>query len=72
MENIHCSCECDNVGIFPCVGAANVGQLSNKVALTLARHGVGTLMCTAGIGAHQQGIITSAHGCDRIIVIEGK
>ena len=28
-------------------------------------------MCTAGIGAHQKGITTSAHGCDRIIVIDG-
>ncbi len=27
MENIQCSCESDNVGIFACPGAANVGQL---------------------------------------------
>ena len=71
MENIQCSCESDNVGIFPCAGAANVGQLSNKAALYLSRHGAGTMMCTAGIGAHQQGITRSAQGCDRIIVIDG-
>jgi len=27
METIQCSCESGNVGIFSCVGAANVGQL---------------------------------------------
>jgi len=37
MENIQCSCESDNVGIFPCAGAANVGQLSNKAALYLSQ-----------------------------------
>lgn len=71
METIKCSCESDNVGIFPCAGAANVGQLSNRAALYLARHGAGTFMCTAGIGAHQQGITRSAEGCDRIIAIDG-
>jgi uncharacterized metal-binding protein len=71
MENIQCSCESDNVGIFPRTGAANVGQLSNKAALYLSKHGAGTMMCTAGIGAHQQGITRSAQGCDRIIVIDG-
>lgn len=71
METIQCSCESGNVGIFPCTGAANVGQLSNKAALYLSRHGAGTMMCTAGIGAHQQGITRSAQGCDRIIVIDG-
>jgi uncharacterized metal-binding protein len=71
MEPIQCSCESDSVGIFPCVGAANVGQLSNKAALYISRHGAGTVMCTAGIGAHQQGITKSAQGCDRIIAIDG-
>ncbi|HUV83482.1 MAG TPA: putative zinc-binding protein [archaeon] len=71
IETIECSCQSENVGIFPCGGAANVGQLSNKAALYLARHSVGTFMCTAGIGAHQQGITMSARGCDRIIVIDG-
>jgi len=28
-------------------------------------------MCTAGIGAHQQGITRSAQRCDRIVVIDG-
>lgn len=48
-----------------------MGQLSHKTALYLARHGMGTFMCSAGIGAHHQGITAFAQGCDRIIVIEG-
>jgi uncharacterized metal-binding protein len=70
-DRIKCSCESDNVGIFPCVGASNVGQISNKIAIELAKNGVGTMMCTVGVGGHVPGFIKSAEGCDRIIVIDG-
>ncbi|MDW7775935.1 MAG: putative zinc-binding protein [Methanosarcinales archaeon] len=71
MEKIQCSCEYDNVDIFPCAGAANAGPLSNKAALYLTGHGAGTMMCIAGIGAHQHGITRSAQGCYKIVVIDG-
>ena len=65
------SCASDNVGIFPCAGASNTGQISNMVGVELAKNGVGTMMCTVGIGGHRPGIVKSAEGCDRIIAIDG-
>ncbi len=70
-DKVKCSCESDNVGIFPCASASNTGQISNMVGVELAKNGVGTMMCTVGIGGHRPGIVKSAEGCDRIIAIDG-
>jgi len=70
-DKIKCSCESDNVGIFPCAGASNVGQLSNVIAVELHKAGVGNMMCTVGIGGRRSGLLKSAEGCERIIVIDG-
>ncbi len=70
-DKVKCSCESDNVGVFPCAGASNTGQISNKIGVELAKSGVGTMMCTVGIGGHRPGLIKSAEGCDRIIAIDG-
>lgn len=70
-EETKCSCGSANVAIFPCAGAANVGQLSNKIAIGLEEQGIGNLMCTAGIGARAPGLMKSAEASDRIITIDG-
>jgi uncharacterized metal-binding protein len=70
-EETKCACGSANVAIFPCVGAANVGQLSNKIAIELDKQGIGNLMCTAGIGARTPGIMKSAESSERIIAIDG-
>lgn len=70
-EEAKCSCGSANVAIFPCAGAANVGQLSNRVAIELEKQGIGNLMCTAGIGARAPGLMKSAEASDRIIAIDG-
>ncbi|MDQ1275954.1 MAG: hypothetical protein QG610_1529, partial [Euryarchaeota archaeon] len=56
---------------FPCAGAANVGQISNKIAIALEEQGIGNLMCTVGIGARAPGLMKSAEASDRIITIDG-
>lgn len=71
VEEAKCACNSANVAIFPCVGASNVGQLSNKIAVELEKKNIGTLMCTVGIGARAPGLIKSAEASDRIIVIDG-
>lgn len=71
VEEIKCSCGSDSVGIFPCAGASNVGQLSNAIAVELHKSGVGNMMCTVGIGGRRSGLLKSAEGCERIIVIDG-
>ena len=70
-EDVKCGCGAANVAIFPCVGASNVGQLSNKIAIELDKKGIGNLMCTVGIGARAPGLMKSAEASDRIIAIDG-
>jgi uncharacterized metal-binding protein len=70
-DETKCSCGSANVAIFPCAGAANVGQLSNRIAIELEKQGIGNLMCTVGIGARAPGLMKSAEASDRIIVIDG-
>jgi uncharacterized metal-binding protein len=70
-EETKCACGSANVAIFPCTGAANVGQLSNKIAIELDKQGIGNLMCTVGIGARAPGLMKSAEASDRIITIDG-
>jgi len=66
-----CACGSANVAIFPCAGAANIGQLSNRIAIELEKQGIVNLMCTAGIGARAPGLMKSAETSDRIITIDG-
>lgn len=70
-EEVKCACGSANVAIFPCVGASNVGQLSNKIAIELEKQNIGNLMCIAGIGARASGLMKSAEASDRIIAIDG-
>jgi uncharacterized metal-binding protein len=70
-EDAKCNCCGSNNAIFPCVGASNVGQLSNKIAIELDKRGIGNLMCTVGIGARASGLMKSAEASDRIIAIDG-
>ena len=70
-EESRCSCGSANVALFPCAGAANVGQLSNKIAIELEKQEIGNLMCTAGIGARAPGLMKSAEASDRILTIDG-
>ncbi|WP_406657680.1 putative zinc-binding protein [Methanolobus sp. ZRKC2] len=69
--NVKCSCGSDSVGIFPCAGDSNVGQLSNAVAVGLHKMGVGNMMCMVGIGGRRSGLLKSAEGCERVVVIDG-
>lgn len=57
--------------IFACSGASNVGQLSNGLAVLLAREGHGKMSCLAGVGAHLSGFVVSAKDCPRLVAIDG-
>ncbi|NOQ48880.1 MAG: zinc-binding protein, partial [Methanococcoides sp.] len=66
-----CECESEIVGIYPCSGSANVGIISNQLAIELTKARKGKMLCTAGIGAKISGQLKSAEGCDRVVVIDG-
>jgi len=57
--------------IFPCSGAADVGEISDKAARGLTAQGHGKMFCLAGIGGNINGIIQSAKEADQVIVIDG-
>lgn len=71
MSNASCSCSGNNIVFFTCSGAANVGQVANQAAVDLQQEGVGHMLCLAGIGSHNSGMIASGKGADRVIGIDG-
>lgn len=66
-----CICEGDVKLIFPCSGAADVGEISDRAARTLTAQGYGKMFCLAGIGGNISGMIASAKGADQVLVIDG-
>ncbi len=57
--------------IYACSGGANVAEASDLAARQLARDGVGSMFCLAGIGAGIQGMVQTARDADVNIVIDG-
>ena len=66
-------CECVSAPtlIFPCSGAADVGEISDRAARKLTREGVGKMFCLAGVGGHVNNILTSTQAAGKILVIDG-
>lgn len=54
--------------IMACCGAANVGQLSNRIAVELVKEGYGSAFCLAGVGAHRRGFVKSAVENDTLLI----
>ena len=67
------NCMCNQAGIliFPCSGASDVGELSDRVARKMAKCGQAKMFCLAGIGAHIPGMIESAKAAKKLIAIDG-
>jgi uncharacterized metal-binding protein len=57
--------------IFCCSGASNVGILSFRAAIRLAREGFGTFSCIAGIGSRNPPMIRNAKSAGERVVIDG-
>ena len=57
--------------IFPCSGAADVGEISDRAARKLTRDGAGKMFCLAGIGGHVDTILGAAGNAGKIVAIDG-
>ncbi len=57
--------------IFACSGAADVGEISDKVARQLSRNGVGKMFCLAGVGGKVEPIMNATKSASKIIAIDG-
>ena len=66
-----CCAEGSNRMIIWCAGAANVGQMTNQIAVELSKEGFGRLFCLAGIAAHRSGFVRSVKDSEDMLVLDG-
>jgi len=66
-----CSCPAGPTLIFACSGAADVGEIADRAARTLARDGAGKMFCLAGVGGRVSGIMASTEAASRVLAIDG-
>ena len=67
------SCQCNAAPkfIFPCSGAADVGEVSDRAARLLTKEGKGKMFCLAGIGGRVPDILAKVAAAQKILVIDG-
>jgi uncharacterized metal-binding protein len=70
-ESKGCACGDGVRVLFPCSGAADTGEISDRVARRLTRSGVGRMSCLAGIGGHVAFVLDKMPGVDEIWAIDG-
>ena len=66
-----CCSQGSNRMIIWCAGAANVGQMTNRIAVELSDEGYGRLFCLAGIAAHRGGFVRSVKDAEDMLVLDG-
>jgi len=57
--------------IFPCSGASDVGEITDRAARKLTRDGIGRMYCLAGIGGRVENIMASTKAASKILAIDG-
>ncbi|MHC4153245.1 MAG: putative zinc-binding protein [Planctomycetota bacterium] len=57
--------------IFACSGAADVGEISDRVARQLTADGLGKMFCLAGVGGKVEPIMKATNSASKIIAIDG-
>lgn len=57
--------------IFACSGAADVGEISDRVARKLTKDGAGKMFCLAGIGGRVEGILKKTRAASYILALDG-
>jgi uncharacterized metal-binding protein len=66
-----CSCQAAPKLVFPCSGASDVGDLSDRAARQVTLDLTGKMFCPAGIGGRVEGIMAKAKAAARALVIDG-
>ena len=64
-------CKTETKLIYSCSGAADVGEIADRVARKLRVDGAARMSCLAGIAAGLSGYVQSAKGADVNITIDG-
>ena len=75
MNNKDSSNQCQCTGapklIFPCSGAADVGEISDRAARRLTKEGKGKMFCLAGVGGRVPDLLAKVSSAQKILVIDG-
>jgi len=66
-----CACGTAPKLIFPCSGAADVGEVADRAARKLAKDGAGKMYCLAGVGGHVEDMILNVQAAGKILAIDG-
>lgn len=66
-----CQCAASPKLIFPCSGASDVGEISDRTARRLTREGKGKMYCLAGVGGRVPDILATVPLAQKILVIDG-
>lgn len=71
-----CGCSCnENSGpaalVYPCSGAADVGEISDRAGRLLNAENRCWMSCLAGIGGRVSGLMASAKAAPALIAIDG-
>lgn len=56
--------------IFSCSGAADVGEIADRVSRQLTKEKVGKMFCMVGIGAHVDKIIEVTKAAEEVLAID--
>lgn len=71
-----CSCSCNEesgpaVLVYPCSGAADVGEISDRAGRLLNTEDKVWMSCLAGIGGRVSGLMANAAAAPALIAIDG-
>jgi len=70
-EKSPCSHAGDARLVFPCSGAADVGEIADRAARMITRDGVGRMCCLGGIAGRVPEILQAARAAEKILAIDG-
>ena len=57
--------------IFSCSGAADVGEIADRVSRKLTKEKVGKMYCAVGVGAHVEKILETTKEAEELVAIDG-
>ena len=66
-----CGCATAPKLIFPCSGAADVGEIADRAARMLTKEGAGKMYCLAGVGGHIEDMLLNVQAAGKILAIDG-
>jgi len=69
--NENCACSTAPKLIFPCSGAADVGEVADRAARRLSKEGAGKMYCLAGVGARIEEMLLNVQAAGKLLAIDG-